>query len=208
MNSPTRQRGRVAVVLGMLLSVFGLAALAGGLAGSASAAPTTGAIATPVAAPVLSTTERGLCIKQGTGEPRSLWLVAATHRCPAPFWGPTTLEVAFGKDALPVAGPAVDSRIVITSGKVDVAAGSVDKADGTARTVTVTGMPKYSETQARRVLVDVDGESLPTAVNATATLGSITPGSTTWTWTVTTKGGTASTTAYTLKLDVLAIPVG
>lgn len=43
------------------------------------------------ASPVLSTTERGWCVRNQTGELRSLWLVEDTHLCPAPFWGPVSL---------------------------------------------------------------------------------------------------------------------
>jgi hypothetical protein len=38
------------------------------------------------------TRKRGLCIRTGTGELRSLWLVAATGKCPSPYWGPVRLS--------------------------------------------------------------------------------------------------------------------
>jgi hypothetical protein len=154
--------------------------------------------------PVLSTTERGLCIKQGTGEPRSLWLVAATHKCPDPYWGPASLEDAFGIK-LPA---ATDSRIVITSGSADVA--SLAAAEQKVIPVKVTGLPKYSATQARRVLVDVNGESFPNGVAVVGSPSLVTPanGDTSWTWNVTVKNGSAaSATGFKLTLDVLAIPV-
>lgn len=47
---------------------------------------------------VLSTTDRGLCIKNGTGAPQSLWLVDATGECPSGYWGPASLKDAFGID--------------------------------------------------------------------------------------------------------------
>jgi hypothetical protein len=153
--------------------------------------------------PVLSTTERGLCIKQGTGEPRSLWLVAATHKCPDPYWGPASLKDAFGIEL-----PAADSRIVITSGSADVA--SLAAGDEKVIPVKVTGLPKYSATQARRVLVDINGENFPGGVAVVGAPALVTPanGETAWTWNVKVRNGsTAAATGFKLTLDVLAIPV-
>lgn len=82
-----------------------------GLAGSGVLSPASAAPVRAAASPVLSTTERGLCIKEGTGEPRSLWLVAATGLCPAPYWGPASLEDAFGI-TLPAAAPVKAPMVV------------------------------------------------------------------------------------------------
>ncbi len=69
---------------------------------AAKAAVTAPAVAAPVAAPVVagfvpSTTERGYCIKVGTGDFKNLWLDANTHKCPVytpitnEYWGPVAL---------------------------------------------------------------------------------------------------------------------
>jgi len=83
--------------------------------------------------PVLSTTERGLCLKQGTGEPRSLWLVAATHKCPDPWRGPVSLKDAFGIE-LPA---AAESPVVIKQASI-----KLTPADASG-TVVVNGLPGY-----------------------------------------------------------------
>ena len=68
---------------------------------SPAAKPAVAAPAAP-AAPVVagfvpSTTERGYCIKVGTGDFKNLWLDANTHRCPIytpitdEYWGPVSL---------------------------------------------------------------------------------------------------------------------
>jgi hypothetical protein len=90
--------------------------------------------AATAAGPVLSTTERGLCIKQGTGEPRSLWLVAATHKCPDPYWGPASLEDAFGIE-LP---KAAESPVVIKQESIKL---TPDRKSGT---VVVKDLPGYA----------------------------------------------------------------
>lgn len=86
--------------------------------------------AASAAGPVLSTTERGLCIKQGTGEPRSLWLVAATHKCPDPYWGPASLEDAFGIKLPKGVGVIKQAAVKLT-------------ADKPTATVVVEGLPAY-----------------------------------------------------------------
>ena len=82
-----------------ILSLITALAMALGIGGfavmQATAAPAHATVAA-ASSPVLSTTVRALCIKRGTGEPRSLWVVADTGLCPEPYWGPATLEQAFG----------------------------------------------------------------------------------------------------------------
>src|SRR5664279_3515572 len=60
------------------------------------------AVAVSASAPphaVLSTTERGWCLRTATGELRSLWLDASTHKCPLPWFGPVSLGGAQGPAA-------------------------------------------------------------------------------------------------------------
>src|SRR5437868_4157440 len=83
------------------LLVLGL--LVGSLTAASSAqayfidSPRAAAAAAPAAVGfVPSTTERGYCIKVGTGDFRNLWLDANTHKCPIysatdAYWGPVTL---------------------------------------------------------------------------------------------------------------------
>lgn len=112
------------------LAVLALALGVGGLAAThadAAPAPT---------AQTLSTTERGLCIKQGTGEPRSLWLVEATGLCPAPYWGPASLEDAFRIDVA-----ALVKAEVTRQGKVATAKPAADEA---APTLAANGSPNIT----------------------------------------------------------------
>jgi hypothetical protein len=196
----TRARIALVAVVGVLMGAAGV-----GVALTAAAS-----------GPVLSTTERGLCIRSGTGEPRSLWLVAATHRCPDPYWGPTNLKDAFGIESTGTAGPAGpvgpagpkgdpgDSRLMFSSGQVTVKAG---EAGNGIHVVTVTGMPPFSTTQVKRTLVDFDGEALPPGVIATVNAPTAVAKSTSWNYTVTTSGAAIATPSYILRLDVIAAPV-
>lgn len=171
------------------------------------------ALTAAASGPVLSTTERGLCIRSGTGEPRSLWLVAATHKCPDPYWGPASLKDAFGIESTGVIGPVGpagpkgdpgDSRLTFSSGQVTVEAGT---AGNGVHVVTVTGMPPFSATQVKRTLVDFDGEVLPPDVTATVNAPTAVAKSTSWNYTVTISGATVATPNYVLRLDVIAAPV-
>lgn len=163
--------------------------------------------------PVLSTTERGLCIKSGTGEPRSLWLVAATHKCPDPYWGPASLEDAFGIEGTGTPGPAGpkgdkgdpgDSRLVFATGKATVAAGV---AGNGPHVITISGMPQFSATQAKRSLADVNSELFPPDVKAVVSAPVAVAGSTTWSYTVTTSLAVVGTPSFVLSLDVIAAPI-
>lgn len=100
------------------------------------------ATAAPSAAPVLSTTERGLCIKTGTGEPRSLWLVAATGLCPAPYWGPASLEDAFGI-TLPTATPAPAKAPVASDPVKREVSATVNVDFDASKPLSVTGLPAF-----------------------------------------------------------------
>ena len=82
-------------------AAIGAGVLAAGLALSSTATAETIA---PIAPQKLSTTQRGWCVRDQTGELRNLWLVESTLKCPAPYWGPVSLGGAQGP-AGPV-GPA------------------------------------------------------------------------------------------------------
>lgn len=152
--------------------------LGGGLAvaqftGSASAAPVKA-----VAAPVLSTTQRGLCIKNGTGEPRSLWLVAATGLCPDPYWGPATLEQAFGEKVaaeLAALRPSAPSGIVPVHKTVKLDA---DFQDGSVadRTVVISGLPAYKGSSLEAAGSNITSAANPLILGATTTVTNVSPG--------------------------------
>lgn len=113
----------------------------------AAKAPGGHASAAPVKAQVLSTTDRGLCIQNGTGKPQSLWLVAATGDCPTGFWGPASLKDAFGVDvdALVKAEVAkqVAARTVTTPETKRSTTVTVNVDYGTKGLVSVTGLPAW-----------------------------------------------------------------
>jgi hypothetical protein len=123
--------------------------------------------------PVLSTTERGLCIKQGTGEPRSLWLVAATHKCPDPYWGPASLKDAFGIE------------IPKSVGVIKQTAVKLDATHATA-TVVVSGLPAYVK-GGPEVSGSVQGVA-PAGVTVKFTAVAPTPGQTTRSFTASVVG--------------------
>jgi hypothetical protein len=175
---------------------------------AATASPATVAPA-PAGREVLSTTERGLCIRSGTGEPRSLWFVAATHTCPAGWWQPTTLEQAFGPIARAVAGtpgpagPAGpkgdpgDSAAKVVTKTVTLTASSP-----ASQTVVLTGLPAKSSAVAELV-VTTAGEA-PTGVTVHAVAVAPAAGSTERSFTVTTSGLTGAQT-FALVIKVLAV---
>ena len=79
-------------------AALGAGVLAAGLALSSTATAETIA---PIAPQKLSTTQRGWCVRDQTGELRNLWLVESTLKCPAPFWGPVSLGGAKGDPGTP-----------------------------------------------------------------------------------------------------------
>jgi hypothetical protein len=201
-----------------ILRALAAAALAAGIGMTAVVATQASADSTPsAAAEVLSTTERGLCVRVGTGAPQSLWLVAATHKCPSGYWGPATVEQAFGKAALAgiggtggvgPAGPQGpkgdkgdpgDSRLVFAAGsKVVTANGDTS--------LTVSGLPAFSATQAKRTLADVNAEALPSGVTVKVGAPTAAAGGTTWTYPIAVTGLAKDATA-TVRVDVIAAPV-
>lgn len=120
------------VALAAVLSLLGLTGAVAAHAATSAAAPRA----------ALSSTERGWCVRSGTGELRNLWLEATTHRCPDPYWGPTNLGSGTRGPAGPAgpAGPKGDpgnNSVLIKTATVTLDATHI------TRNFTVSGMPAY-----------------------------------------------------------------
>jgi hypothetical protein len=96
--------------------------------------------------------------------------------------------------------------LVFASGSTAIPAGA---AEGATAIVTVAGLPPYSATQARRTLLDVDSEILPSSVTVFVSSATAAPGATTWQYTVTIHRSAPSVAppAFSVKLDLIAAPV-
>lgn len=190
-----------------ILRALAAVALAVGVGTTAVVATQASADTTPpaAAAEVLSTTERGLCVKIGTGAPQSLWLVAATHRCPSGFWGPATLKQAFGEAALAGIGGAVgpkgdkgdpgDSVAKVVTKNVTLTPDSP-----TTQVVTLTGLPAKSSAVAELVVTNA-GEAPSGTVVVTGPAAAA--GSTERAFTV--KQTLIAGQTFTLAIKVLAV---
>jgi len=105
-KGPTLMRKRVIALLVALTTALGV----GGFALSqATAAP-----AGKVTASTVLGNSRGWCVRSGTGELRNLWL-DPNGKCPAPFWGPTTLGGSSGPTAADIKA-IVDSEVAAAIG--------------------------------------------------------------------------------------------
>lgn len=171
---------------------------------SAAVAATVAALAVPL---TLSATAAGpshaVCRRAGTGALHDLWLTPA-GACPA-GWSAYALSGSAGAPgpAGPKGDPG-DSRLTLAAGSRTLPAGV---AANETWAVTVSGMPPYSATQARRIFRDLNGEAIPAPMLASVGTPSAVAGATTWTFPVTVTGATVATPAVTLRLDVLALPV-
>jgi len=194
------------------LAILGaIAALVGGSATIASA------VNTPTPTPeVLSTTNRDWCIETGTGAPKSLWLVAATNKCPKGYWGPTTLSSGTGTGVVGPAGPVGPagkdgkdgapgkdgaSGFVITSGKTTVSKDGVYE-------IRVKGLPKITAQQLLRSVEAVDVDVLRRDVNGDPFVTTVIKGApvqdgTDWIYTLDVAGIKGA--SETIKVDVIAV---
>lgn len=220
MNTLTRAKTALAVIAVAAASLGALSVTSTANAAPAAAPATVAApvAALPAAVPAitLSTTNRGWCVKVGTGELRNLWFDAATNRCPVfsptnAYWGPVALGGGAPGPAGPAGpagprGPAGPSNLVITTARITISAGT---AGNGAHVVSVAGLPPFSATQAsfRRLLVDLNAEALPVGVTASVGAPTAAAGATTWNFPVTTAGAAVATPAFPVILDVIVIPV-
>lgn len=171
---------------------------------SAAVAATVAALAVPLALSASAAgPAHGVCRRAGTGALHDLWLTPA-GACPA-GWSSFALSGTAGP-AGPAGpqGPTGDSRLTLASGTRTLPAGI---AANDTWAVTVSGMPPFSATQARRIFRDLNGEAIPSPVLASVGAPSAVAGATTWTFPVTVTGAAVATPVVTLRLDVLALPV-
>ena len=188
----SRLRTRRAALAAGAVVVLG-AGFGAGVAQAALSAP----------APVL-----GFCRQSGTGDIHQLWLTGEGGTCPT-GWSELTAFPGTGGPAGP-AGPAGPQGPVGPAGVSAIAAhsGVSHSAAGTAGNgvviVSVTGMPAYSPTAARRTFVDVNSEVLAGGVTVSLGAPVASPGSTTWNYSATVAGQVAATPAQTVSVDVLA----